>query len=101
MRCPHCGAETQNFICEYCGSEIKQEQNVVPEKKFVNKAGCPSCGSVNIKFTREKTGTVKTKKGSQSVVRTVGLCGDCGYTWYPDQPNATALNFFFNSFFGE
>jgi len=88
MRCPHCGAETQNSICEYCGSEIKQEQNVVPEKRFVNKAGCPSCGSVNIKFTREKTGTVKTKKGSQSVVRTVGLCGDCGYTWYPNQSDA-------------
>ncbi|MDE6810141.1 MAG: hypothetical protein K2J42_08685, partial [Muribaculaceae bacterium] len=32
-KCPNCGAETQNTICEYCGSEIP---NIVKRKETSN-----------------------------------------------------------------
>lgn len=29
MKCPNCGAETQNKICNYCGSEMPQEKSTI------------------------------------------------------------------------
>lgn len=63
-------------------------------------AVCPKCGGTNIQFQRETVGTfynssykqtgVKRswifpsdiRKGRQTIdYKTVGFCGDCGYTW--------------------
>lgn len=111
MRCPYCGAETQNQICEFCGSEIPQEKaninitnnyygNVTQQSSksdtFVGK--CPNCGSTNINFKRERIETTtqsisrksalglerKGQSVSQATYRTVGLCQNCGYTWNPN-----------------
>lgn len=90
MKCPNCGAETQGKVCEYCNSEIVQEQ---PQG-----GACPKCGNNNVTFKRERVGTA-TKSSSQkniigsgrtghsvshSSYRTVGVCQNCGYTWNPN-----------------
>ena len=83
MRCPNCGAEIGNSDkCEYCGSTISAEMK--KEQEILNKKGCPKCGSTNIKFTRETHGEVNGKKSKTIVHKTVGVCNDCGNTWYLD-----------------
>ncbi len=76
MRCPHCNAEVQGTHCSYCGSELP--------KKATQKAGCPKCSSTNVSFTREKQGEVRGTNSKHTIHRTVGLCKDCGHTWYTD-----------------
>lgn len=82
MKCPNCGAEIKegSSFCEYCGSSITADMK--RNQEYVNKAGCPKCGSSNITFNREKQGEVKGKKGSAVVRATVGMCKDCGHTWH-------------------
>ena len=81
MRCPNCGAEIGNSDkCEYCGSAISSEMR--KEQEILNKKGCPKCGSTNVKFTRENHGEVSGKSSKTIVHKTVGICNDCGYTWY-------------------
>ena len=83
MRCPNCGAEIgTSDKCEYCGSTITSDMK--KEQEILNKKGCPKCGSTNIKFTRENHGEVNGKKSKKIVHKTVGVCSDCGYTWYLD-----------------
>ncbi|WP_189270139.1 zinc ribbon domain-containing protein [Pseudobutyrivibrio ruminis] len=84
MRCPSCNAEIEanSKVCQYCGTQISYDMK--REQEQLNKVGCPKCGSSNITFEREKQGEVKGKNGSTVVRRTVGLCKDCGYTWYSD-----------------
>ena len=83
MRCPYCGAEIgDSDKCEYCGSSITPEMK--KEQEILNKKGCPKCGSTNIKFSRENHGEVKGKSSKKIVHKTVGVCNDCGYTWYLD-----------------
>ena len=84
MRCPNCGAEIGNSDkCEYCGSSITPEMK--KEQEILNKKGCPKCGSTNIKFSRENHGEVNGKSSKKIVHKTVGVCNDCGYTWYMDE----------------
>lgn len=82
MKCQNCGAEidSQATTCSYCGSSISYEMR--REQEQVNKQGCPKCGSSNISFSREKQGDYKGKKGTTVVRSTVGVCKDCGHTWY-------------------
>lgn len=82
MKCPNCGADIKDGskFCEFCGSSITADMK--REQEYVNKAGCPNCGSSNITFNREKQGEVKGKKGSEVVRSTVGMCKDCGHTWH-------------------
>lgn len=83
MKCPHCGAEIGNTkFCEYCGSQITSEMQ--QELEQLNKAGCPKCGSSNITFKRENQGEISGKNSKQVIHRTVGMCKDCGATWYAD-----------------
>lgn len=83
MRCPNCGAEIGNSDkCEYCGSYITSDMK--KEQEILNKKGCPKCGSTNIKFSRENHGEVQGKGSKKIVHKTVGVCNDCGHTWYPD-----------------
>ena len=87
MRCPNCGAEIGNSDkCEYCGSFISSDMK--KEQEILNKKGCPKCGSTNVKYSRENHGEVKGKSSKTIVHTTVGICNDCGYTWYPnvDEP---------------
>ena len=87
MRCPNCGAEIGNSDkCEYCGSFISADKK--KEQEILNKKGCPKCGSTNVKYSRENHGEVKGKSSKTIVHKTVGICNDCGYTWYPnvDEP---------------
>ena len=87
MKCPHCGAEigVNSKICEACGSQITYEMR--REQEQVNKIGCPKCGSSNVKFTRENQGEVRGKNSKRIVHMTVGVCQDCGYTWYLSESN--------------
>lgn len=82
MKCPNCGADIKDKskFCEFCGSSITSDMK--KEQEYVNKTGCPKCGSSNISFEREKQGEVKGKKGTAVVRSTVGFCKDCGYTWH-------------------
>lgn len=73
MKCPNCGAETNAAVCEYCGTQVKNPQG-----------SCKRCGSTNLSFRRENQGEVKGKNSKQIVHRTVGVCKDCGYTWFED-----------------
>lgn len=83
MRCPNCGAEIENSDkCEYCGSYISADMK--KEREILNKKGCPKCGSTNIKFNRENQGEVRGKNTKKIVHKTVGVCNDCGNTWYLD-----------------
>lgn len=80
MKCPHCGADlTGGKFCEYCGSQISVEMKKEQEK--INKAGCPRCQSSNVSFHREKRGEIRDDDLTAIVHSTVGVCGDCGYTW--------------------
>lgn len=74
MKCPNCGAETSAAVCEYCGTQINNPQGC-----------CKRCGSPNLSFRRENQGEIKGKKTKQIVHRTVGVCKDCGYTWFEDE----------------
>lgn len=116
MKCPSCGAETQNKICEFCGSEMPQEKATInitnnfygdvtqQSSNTETSAGkCPKCGSAKINFKRERIGTAtqstsrknavgsgrKGQSVSQAAYRTVGLCQNCGYTW---NLNASSAN---------
>ena len=84
MKCPNCGAEigVNNKFCESCGSQISY--GMKREQEQLNKEGCPKCGSSNTTFTREKHGEIKGKSGTSVVIRTVGVCKDCGHTWFTD-----------------
>ncbi len=83
MKCPSCGAEIGGAkICDYCGSQITGEMQ--REQERLNKKGCPKCGSGNISFRRENQGEVNGKKSKQVIHRTVGVCSDCGATWFAD-----------------
>ena len=107
MKCPNCNAETKDAkFCEYCGSELpKEKSNINITNNYYgtdnkdNGAGkCPKCHGNNVKFKREKLGTVgsshsrkgiisptrDTKMVRQEAYRTIGMCQDCGYTWDPN-----------------
>lgn len=114
MKCQSCGAETKSAkYCEFCGSEMPQEK---PNVNIVNNyygnvnnqldsdsCSCPKCNSRNFKYQREKVATVsntQSKKSSmtntrnsnsvkQTAYRTIGLCQNCGYTYYPNDSIAT------------
>lgn len=81
MKCPNCGADINDDLkfCEFCGSSISKDMKC--EQEYLNKVGCPKCGSSNITFNREKQGEIKGKTGTEIVRSTVGLCKDCGHTW--------------------
>ncbi len=81
MTCPNCSAEIRNGskFCEFCGSRLSLEMQRKQEQ--LNKAGCPKCGSTNVKFDREKQGEIKVKYANAVIRATVGMCKDCGYTW--------------------
>ncbi len=81
MKCPNCGAEIENGkrVCKFCGAQITAEMQ--KEQELLNKEGCPKCGSTNVAFEREKQGEVKNKKGTAVILKTVGVCKDCGHTW--------------------
>ena len=82
MKCPYCTAEVKDGskFCEYCGSQITVEMRKAQEQ--INKVGCPKCGSTNILFTREKLSENKERNRTTVERSTVGVCRDCGYTWY-------------------
>ena len=83
MKCPNCGAEiANNQQCEFCGSKITPMMR--QEIEQMNKAGCPKCGSGNVTFRRENQAVVNSKSSKEIINRTVGLCNDCGATWYTD-----------------
>ncbi len=83
MKCINCGAEIgYSKVCEYCGTHIFYSEQ--REQELLKKQGCPKCGSSNISFKRENQGTVQYKKSRRTIYQTVGLCKDCGYTWYPN-----------------
>ena len=87
MKCPSCGAEIgTSKVCEFCGSTITTEMQ--REAEQLRKEGCPKCGSSNITFRRENQGEVRGKNQKAVIHRTVGLCKDCGFTWYPNEQEA-------------
>ena len=115
MKCPSCGAETKSAnYCEYCGSELpKNNPNINITNNYygnVNNSAetsstdgkCPMCNSTNIKFHRERTGSIGNTLSSRSVFtnnrnttsinqntyQTIGLCQNCGYTWNPNENNS-------------
>lgn len=83
MKCRNCGAEigANSKFCESCGSQISYDMR--REQEQLNKKGCPQCGSSSVQFNREKQGEIKDRNKKQTIIRTVGICKDCGYTWYP------------------
>ena len=83
MKCPQCGAEIGNTkYCQFCGSQITLDMR--REQEQLNKEGCPRCGSGNVSFSREKQGEYQGKNSKRVVTRTIGMCRDCGATWYAD-----------------
>lgn len=89
MKCPNCGAEIGNEkVCQYCNSQIPYSMQ--REQELINKAGCPKCSSSNVTFKRENQGEVRGKNSKRVIHRTVGLCKDCGYTWYPQENRSNA-----------
>lgn len=118
MKCQNCGAEAYGKFCEYCGSEIPQEKSTVnitnnyyngsaPQEhtEVDNNVGkCPKCGNSKITFKRERVATATQSRShkncmgsgrqgksiSQSAYRTVGICQNCGYTWYPNESNKSS-----------
>lgn len=85
MKCPYCGGEIGNEDkCEFCGSRISYEMK--RELEQLNKKGCPACKSSNITFTREQEGETWDSGSRRYIRRTVGVCHDCGHTWYTDLP---------------
>ena len=117
MKCPNCGAETSaSKICEYCNSELPQDKPVVNiTNNYYESTGnqsneptvgkCPKCGSNNIKFQREKIGSIgksqshksafsNTRNSNsvrQNAYRTIGLCQNCGCTWNPDDNGTSSV----------
>ena len=89
MKCPNCGAEIgpNAKFCESCGSQVSLEMR--REQEQLNKAGCPKCGSTNIRFTRENQGEISGKNSRKKILKTVGICNDCGHTWYTDVSDTT------------
>ena len=84
MKCQNCGAEVGNArFCEFCGAQITQD--MLKEQELLKKEGCPKCCSTNVTFHRENQGEVKTKRSKQVLHQTVGVCKDCGHTWYPNE----------------
>lgn len=109
MKCPSCGAEVRGRFCDYCGSEMPQENGTINivnnyygdsvvqgyNRSNSNAVRCPKCGGSRIVFRREQIGTEtqshsrkrnigtgrKKKTVSQMNYRTVGICQSCGYTW--------------------
>ena len=83
MKCPNCGAEIgKNRTCEFCGSRISIDMQ--REQELLNKKGCPKCGSSNVSFVREQAGEIVEEDSRRVIYKTVGICGDCGYTWTPE-----------------
>lgn len=84
MKCPNCGAEIEanSRKCSYCDSPITAEMQ--HENELLQKKGCPKCNSTNVTFSRENQGELRGKNAKKIVHKTVGLCKDCGYTWYLD-----------------
>ena len=89
MKCPRCGAEINpnSKFCESCGSQISYQMQ--REQEMLNIKGCPRCNSSNVQFRRENQGELRGKKSKQVIHRTVGICRDCGYTWYADSDSET------------
>lgn len=114
MKCPSCGAETNSAkYCEYCGTELpRNNPNINITNNYYDNAAnttensstggkCPICNSTNIKFHRERIGSVgkaqshraifTNTRNSNSVQRntyqTIGLCQNCGHTWNPGEIN--------------
>lgn len=81
MKCRCCGAELKrnSRFCEFCGTQVTVQMQ--REQEYLNRAGCPMCGSANIFFNRERQGEVRGKNGVSVLHSTVGVCRDCGYTW--------------------
>ena len=72
MKCPNCGADIGNEKkCQYCGSTIARPK-------------CPECGSPNVSFKRENQKEIHKRKTKEVIRKTIGICGDCGYTWEPN-----------------
>ena len=118
MQCPNCGAQVHGKFCEFCGSELKQENtainitnnyygsNVPLQNNPIdnNPCSCPRCGNTKTSFKRERISTttnsssqkrfvVAGRKGqsvSQSAYRTIGICQSCGYTWNPNASNTSS-----------
>ncbi|MBR0434883.1 MAG: zinc ribbon domain-containing protein [Lachnospiraceae bacterium] len=88
MKCPNCGAEIEanSRKCSYCDTVISAEMQ--RENELLQKKGCPKCNSTNVTFTRENQGELRGKNAKRIVHKTVGLCKDCGYTWYSDVDDA-------------
>ena len=114
MKCPSCGAETNSAkYCEYCGSELPKNNssinitnnyygNATASTEQSSTGGkCPMCNSTNIKFHRERTGSVgnaqsyksvftntrNNRSSTQNTYQTIGLCQNCGHTWNPAERN--------------
>lgn len=91
MNCPNCGAEISGGSkCEYCGSQIPYEMRRELERS--NMEGCPHCGSSNVSFQREEEGEVRDSSSRRILRHTVGVCGDCGYTWVTDPGSNKSRN---------
>lgn len=84
MKCKNCGAEIidKSNFCEFCGSQISADMK--KEQEYLNKKVCPNCSSSNVNYTRENQGELNGKKSKRILYRTVGVCNDCGFTWYAD-----------------
>ena len=88
MKCKYCGGEISNGDkCEFCDSRISYEMK--RELEQLNKKGCPACGSSNVSFTREQEGVIWDARSKKYIRRTVGICHDCGHTWYTDFSDKT------------
>ncbi len=91
MKCSSCGAEVGNArFCSFCGTQITTAQ--LKEQELLNKQGCPKCGSTNVTFHRENQGEIRDKKSKQIIHQTVGVCKDCGYTWYTTESSKKKSN---------
>lgn len=83
MKCQNCGAEIgDKTVCEFCGSQITAEMQ--KDQEMFNRSRCPKCDSTNVKFSRENQGEVRGKNSKKVIHTTVGVCKDCGHTWYPN-----------------
>lgn len=82
MKCPNCGADIQpnSRVCSFCNTPITVD--MLKEQEQLQKQGCPRCGSTNITFQRESQGSFKSQNANRIIHQTVGLCKDCGNTWY-------------------
>ena len=91
MKCPFCGAEVGSETkCPYCDSVMPVEMK--KEIDEINKQRCAKCGSSNIVFQRENQGMVRGKNSYRNLNTTIGVCRDCGYTWYPSDGSKKKSN---------